>query len=91
MSVHVVVTGEAFAFTPDNEAWAKKQIDKYPAGRQASAVMPLLWRAQAQRGGWLMGQTHFPRSGCRGPSFETPASRAPQDEDWYRNSTSSSC
>jgi NADH-quinone oxidoreductase subunit E len=53
MSAHVVVTGEAFAFTPENDAWAKKQIAKYPEGRQASAVMPLLWRAQQQRGGWL--------------------------------------
>ena len=28
-------------------------IAKYPAGRQASAVIPLLWRAQEQHGGWL--------------------------------------
>lgn len=53
MSVHVVVTNEPFAFTLENEAWAKKQVAKYPEGRQASAVMPLLWRAQSQRGGWL--------------------------------------
>jgi len=42
-----------FAFTADNLAWAKKQIAKYPEGRQASAVIPLLWRAQEQVGGWL--------------------------------------
>lgn len=42
----------SFAFTPANEAWAKGQISKYPAGRQASAVIPLLWRAQEQEG-WL--------------------------------------
>jgi NADH-quinone oxidoreductase subunit E len=42
-----------FAFTPDNLAWAKREITKYPEGRQASAVIPLLWRAQAQVGGWL--------------------------------------
>lgn len=42
-----------FAFTPQNEEWAKKQIAKYPEGRQASAVIPLLWRAQKQAGGWL--------------------------------------
>jgi len=42
-----------FAFTADNLAWAKKQIAKYPEGRQASAVIPLLWRAQEQAGGWL--------------------------------------
>ena len=43
----------SFAFTPENLAWAKAQIDKYPAGRQQSAVIPILWRAQAQCGGWL--------------------------------------
>jgi NADH-quinone oxidoreductase subunit E len=42
-----------FAFTADNLAWAKQQIAKYPEGRQASAVIPLLWRAQEQSGGWL--------------------------------------
>jgi NADH-quinone oxidoreductase subunit E len=42
-----------FAFTAENLAWAKKQIAKYPEGRQQSAVIPLLWRAQEQAGGWL--------------------------------------
>jgi NADH-quinone oxidoreductase subunit E len=42
-----------FAFTPENLAWAKGQIARYPEGRQASAVIPLLWRAQEQSGGWL--------------------------------------
>jgi NADH-quinone oxidoreductase subunit E len=42
-----------FSFSADNLAWAKKQIEKYPAGRQASAVIPLLWRAQEQHDGWL--------------------------------------
>jgi NADH-quinone oxidoreductase subunit E len=41
-----------FVFTPDNLAWAKREITKYPEGRQASAVIPLLWRAQEQAG-WL--------------------------------------
>ena len=41
-----------FAFTPDNQAWAEGQITKYPEGRQASAIIPLLWRAQEQEG-WL--------------------------------------
>jgi NADH-quinone oxidoreductase subunit E len=40
-----------FAFTAENMAWAKKQIGKYPHGKQASAVVPLLWRAQEQNGG----------------------------------------
>ncbi len=42
----------SFAFTPDNQAWAEAQITKYPEGRQASAIIPLLWRAQEQEG-WL--------------------------------------
>jgi len=42
---------KTFAFTPENEAWAQKQISKYPPGKQASAVVPLLWRAQEQNGG----------------------------------------
>jgi len=44
---------ESFAFTDANLAWAKQQIAKYPEGRQQSAVIPLLWRAQEQAGGWL--------------------------------------
>jgi NADH-quinone oxidoreductase subunit E len=43
---------ESFAFTPANKAWAEAQISKYPEGRQASAIIPLLWRAQEQEG-WL--------------------------------------
>jgi len=43
---------ESFAFTPANLDWARAQITKYPEGRQASAIIPLLWRAQAQEG-WL--------------------------------------
>ncbi|HEX4297474.1 MAG TPA: NADH-quinone oxidoreductase subunit NuoE, partial [Devosia sp.] len=41
-----------FAFTADNQAWAQKTIARYPAGRQASAVIPILWRAQEQEG-WV--------------------------------------
>jgi len=43
---------ESFAFTPANAEWAKGQIAKYPEGRQASAVIPLLWRGQEQEG-WV--------------------------------------
>ena len=42
----------SFAFTPANQAWAEAQITKYPEGRQASAIIPLFWRAQEQTG-WL--------------------------------------
>ena len=44
---------ESFAFTPENLDRAKAHIAKYPPGRQASAVLPLLWIAQEQSGGWL--------------------------------------
>lgn len=43
---------ESFAFTPANQEWAQGQISKYPEGRQQSAIIPLLWRAQEQEG-WL--------------------------------------
>ena len=43
---------ESFAFTPENAAWCREQIKKYPPGRQASAVIPVLWRAQEQEG-WV--------------------------------------
>lgn len=46
------VQPDSFAFTPANMEWAKGQISKYPEGRQASAIIPLLWRAQEQEG-WL--------------------------------------
>jgi NADH-quinone oxidoreductase subunit E len=42
-----------FTFTPENLSWAKKTIAKYPAGKQASAVIPVLWRAQEQNEGWV--------------------------------------
>ncbi|MFT4958980.1 MAG: NADH-quinone oxidoreductase subunit E [Paracoccaceae bacterium] len=43
---------DSFAFTPANLAWAEAQMTKFPEGRQASAIIPLLWRAQEQEG-WL--------------------------------------
>ena len=43
---------ETFAFTAENAVWVAKQIEKYPPGRQASAVIPVLWRAQEQEG-WI--------------------------------------
>ena len=44
---------DSFAFTQENMDWAVTQIAKYPEGRQASAILPLLWQAQKQGGGWL--------------------------------------
>ena len=46
------VQPDSFAFTPDNLNGAQGQMTKFPGGRQASAVIPLLWRAQEQEG-WL--------------------------------------
>ena len=43
----------SFAFSAENLAWAKAQIEKYPPGRQASAVIPVLWRVQEQHDGWV--------------------------------------
>ena len=43
---------DSFEFTPENQKWAEAQISKYPTGREASAIIALLWRAQEQEG-WL--------------------------------------
>lgn len=43
---------DSFAFTAANKKWAAGQIAKFPEGRQASAIIPLLWRAQEQES-WL--------------------------------------
>jgi len=43
----------SFDFTPENLERAQAHIAKYPSGRQASAVLPLLDLAQRQHGGWL--------------------------------------
>jgi NADH-quinone oxidoreductase subunit E len=42
----------SFAFSKANADWAKATIAKYPEGRQQSAVIPLLMRAQEQEG-WV--------------------------------------
>jgi NADH-quinone oxidoreductase E subunit len=47
------VQPESFVFTSENLAKAKSYIAKYPPGRQASAVLSLLYLAQAQSGNWL--------------------------------------
>jgi NADH-quinone oxidoreductase E subunit len=43
----------SFAFTAENLAKAQAHIAKYPPGRQASAVLPLLDLAQRQSNNWL--------------------------------------
>jgi NADH-quinone oxidoreductase subunit E len=42
-----------FTFSEENLAWAHEQIAKYPPGRQASAVIPIMWRVQEQNDGWV--------------------------------------
>jgi NADH-quinone oxidoreductase subunit E len=42
----------SFAFNAQNAEWAQATIAKYPQGRQASAVISLLWRGQEQEG-WV--------------------------------------
>ncbi|MBM3603716.1 MAG: NADH-quinone oxidoreductase subunit NuoE [Alphaproteobacteria bacterium] len=46
------VQPDSFNFTPANLEWARAQMTKYPEGRQQSAIIPVLWRAQEQEG-WL--------------------------------------
>ena len=43
----------SFVFSPANLKKARAHIAKYPPGRQASAVLPLLDLAQRQSGNWL--------------------------------------
>jgi NADH-quinone oxidoreductase subunit E len=59
---------ESFAFTPENLAWAEAQIAKFPEGRQMSAVIPLLWRAQEQQG-WLTRPAIETVAGMRGMAY----------------------
>jgi len=44
---------DTFEFTPVNVERARAHIAKYPPGREASAVLPLLDLAQRQMGGWV--------------------------------------
>ena len=44
---------ENFEFTSESLTEAKKVIDKYPKGKQQSAVMSLLYIAQKQHDNWI--------------------------------------
>ena len=70
---------DSFAFTPENRDWAATQIAKYPDGRQASAVLPLLWQAQKQGGGWLSE----PAIRCVADMLEMPYMRALEVATFY--------
>ena len=43
---------QSFEWTAENKDWCAQQVKKYPEGRQASAVIPFLWRGQKQEG-WI--------------------------------------
>ncbi len=53
MSIQDFDQPTSFKFSAEAMEMAKKHIAKYPEGRQASAVMPLLDLAQRQNDGWL--------------------------------------
>jgi NADH-quinone oxidoreductase subunit E len=42
----------SFAWSVENARWCEEQLRKYPPGRQASCVIPFLWRGQKQDG-WI--------------------------------------
>ena len=42
----------SFAWSADNQSWCDEQMKKFPEGRQASCVIPFLWRGQKQEG-WI--------------------------------------
>lgn len=52
-TTEIALPGPPFEFSPENLDEARRIIAKYPTGRQASAVLPLLHLAQSQNGGWL--------------------------------------
>jgi NADH-quinone oxidoreductase E subunit len=47
------MSARPFSFTSENLAKAKEIVARYPAGREASALQPLLDLVQRQAGGWL--------------------------------------
>ncbi|MEM1201428.1 MAG: NADH-quinone oxidoreductase subunit E, partial [Pseudomonadota bacterium] len=55
MSVRRLAEVQPDAFSPNREttSFAKAAVNKYPNGKQASAVIPLLWRVQEQNAGWV--------------------------------------
>ena len=70
---------DSFAFTEENLDWATTQIAKYPEGRQASAILPLLWQAQKQGGGWLSE----PAIRCVADMLDMPYMRALEVATFY--------
>lgn len=46
-------SGQSFAFSSEKQAWALEQLKKYPDERKQSAVIPFLWEAQKENGGYV--------------------------------------
>ena len=46
-------SNEEFLFIFENKDLASREVAKYPEGRQASAIIAVLWIAQKQNNGWL--------------------------------------
>ena len=67
-----------FDFSAENLAFAKREVAKYPEGRQASAVIALLWRAQEQEG-WLTE----PAIRCVAAMLEMPPIRVLEVATFY--------
>ncbi len=44
------VQPDSFKLSAENLKWAKAKVKQYPKGKQASAVIPILWKAQEQEG-----------------------------------------
>lgn len=74
-----VRTIENFAFAPESLDWIKGQIAKYPEGRQQSAVMPLLTRAQEQNNGWVS----VPVMECVADMLDMPYMRVHEVASFY--------
>ncbi len=55
MSVRRLAENQPDSFIPsqDTKAFAKAAVKKFPAGKQASAVIPILWQVQEQNDGWV--------------------------------------
>ena len=42
-----------FSFSKENLSLAEYEINKYPKGREGSAIISILWLAQKQNKGWI--------------------------------------
>ena len=68
----------SFEWNAENKVWCEEQIRKYPEGRQASAVIPFLWRGQKQEG-WIS----IPMMEAIGRQLEMPYIRVYEVATFY--------